>query len=198
MVGRYFTEGPLYNQEDTSVSASEVSFCLQMQIKSMQAEEKYCEPQHLVTNLQYKLKPQRRRTKFLRARIHTCSNINVMPASVYKLMYKDPDCTQIVPSKKNGIYTYTNEKIPVIRSCELFVLHPDTKCFEKVSFQVVNIEGSVIVSCATSINLNLIQIYSKLDTSVPDCARLFYSCADDPDKHQKSTKDCARTKPAYQ
>ena len=182
MVGRYSTEGPLYDQEDTS--ASEDWFYLQMQIKSMQAEEKYCEPQHLVTNLQYKLKPNRKRTKLLRAKIDTCSNINMMPVSVYKLLYKDPDCTKIAPSKKNGIYTYTNEKIPVIGSCELFVLHPDTKCFEKVSFQVVNIEGSVIVSYATSINFNLIKIHSELDTSVPDCTRLFYSCAHDPDKHQ--------------
>ena len=155
-----------------------------MQIKSTQAEEKCCEPQHLITNLQYKLKPHRKRTKFLRARIDTCSNINVMPVSVYKLMYKDPACTRIVPSKKNGIDTYTTEKIPVIGSCGLFVLHPDTKCFEKVSFQVVNIEGSVIVSCTTSINLNLIEIHSELDTSVPDCARLFYSCTDDQAKHQ--------------
>ena len=72
----------------------------------------------------------------------------------------------------------------MIGSCELFVLHPDTKCFEKVSFQVVNIECSVIVSCTTGIDLKLIQIHSELDTIIPDCARLFYSCADDPDKHQ--------------
>ena len=139
MVGRYSTEGPLYDQEEMSASASHDSFCLQMQIKSIQAEKQCYEPQHLVTNLQYKLKCHRRRTKFLRARIDTCSNVNVMPISVYKLMYKDPDCTKLAPSKKNGIYTYTNEKIPVIGFSELLVLHPDAKCFKRVSFQVCNI-----------------------------------------------------------
>ena len=79
-----------------------------------------------------------------------------------------------------GIYTYTTEKIPVIGSCELLVLHPDDKCFLKVPFHVVSVEGSVIVSCATSINLNLIQTHNELETNVPDCARLYYSSGDKP------------------
>ena len=90
--------------------------------------------------------------------------------------------TKLATSKKNGIYTYTIEKITVIGSCELFVLHPNTKCFQAVTFQVVNTEGSVIVSCVTSISLNLIQIHSELNASVPDCGKLIYSCADDPEK----------------
>ena len=184
MVGTYSAEGLIYDQADTSFTSSEDSFCLQMKVKNKQAEDKCSEVQHLVTNLEYKLKPHRRRTKFLRARIDTCSNVTVMPVSVYCVMYKDPDCTKLAPSKKNGIYTYTTEKIPEIGSCELFVLHPDTKCFKEVTFQVVNTEGSVFVSCATSISLNLIQIHSELNASVPDCGQLIYSYADDPEKYK--------------
>ena len=99
-------------------------------------------------------------------------------------MYKDPDCTKLAPNKKNGIYTYTTEKIPEIGSCELFIIHPDTKCLQEVTFQVVNTKGSVIVSCATNISLNIIQIHSELNASVPDCGRLIYSCADDPEKYK--------------
>ena len=66
----------------------------------------------------------------------------------------------------------------MIGSCELLVLHPDDKCFLKGSFHVVSVEGSVIVSCATSINLNLTQTHNELETNVPDCARLYYSSAD--------------------
>ena len=29
-----------------------------------------------------------------------------------------------------------------------------------------------------------IQIHGELDASVPDCGRLIYSCADDPEKHK--------------
>ena len=73
MVGRYSTDSSLSEQTDTSMNSSEEdSFCLQMKSKYVYAKRKCSEPQHLATNLEYKLKPQRRRTKFLRARIDTC------------------------------------------------------------------------------------------------------------------------------
>ena len=79
-IGRYSTEDFLYKQDGTDVSKSEDSFCLQMQIKKPQADQESCETQHLVTNLHHKVKPHGKRTKFLIARIDTCSNTNVMLA----------------------------------------------------------------------------------------------------------------------
>ena len=141
------------------------------------------------------MKPYGKKTRILRAKIDTCSNTNIMPASTYKIIYNDPDCIKLQPSKKKGIQTYTKQKIPVIGSCELFVLHSDDQCFHKVKFQVVSVEGSVIISCATSINLNLIQIPKQLDTNIPDCARLIYSSVDAPRKHQyKVQQSVLRTK----
>ena len=145
-----------------------------------------------VTNLQYKVKPLGKRTKFLRARIDTCSNANMMPAGIYKTLYNDPNCTKLPPSKKNGINTYTRQRIPVIGSCELFVLHQEDQCFHKVKFQVVGAEGSVIISCATSINLNLIQIPNQLNAKIPDCARLVYSSADAPYKNHYKEQQNAK------
>ena len=82
----------------------------------------------------------------------------------------------------------------MIGSCELFILHQDDQCFHKVKFQVVSVEGSVIISCATSINLNLIQIPDQLDTKKPDCARLVYSSTDAPYKnHYKEHQECKGT-----
>ena len=183
MVGRASPQDSVCSQSDASFSSSDDSFCLQMQVKSAQPETKMQATQHLVTNIEYKLKPHRR-TKFLRARIDTCSNVNVMPVSVYHLTYKDPDCTKLAPSNKDGIFTYTTEKIKVIGSCELLLLHPNTKCFKEVTFQVVNHEGGVILSCATSIDFNLIQPHSELNSQVPNYGKLIYSCADDPGKHK--------------
>ena len=141
------------------------------------------------------MKPYGKKTRILRAKIDTCSNTNIMPASTYKIIYNDPDCIKLQPSKKKGIQTYTKQKIPVIGSCELFVLHSDDQCFHKVKFQVVSVEGSVIISCATSINLNLIQIPKQLDTNIPDCARLIYSSVDAPRKYQyKVQQSVLRTK----
>ena len=81
----------------------------------------------------------------------TCANVNLMPISVYKLLYKDDDCTKLAPSNKVAVKTYTTEKIKIVGSCNLFVLHPDTKCLQEVTFQVISHEGSVIISCATSL-----------------------------------------------
>ena len=118
-----------------------------------------------------------------------------MPASTYKIIYNDPDCIKLQPSEKKGIQTYTKQKIPVIGSCELFVLHPDDQCFHKVKFQVVSVEGRAIISCATSINLNLIQTYKQLNSNIPDGARLIYSSVDAPRKHQyKVQQSVLRTK----
>ena len=118
-----------------------------------------------------------------------------MPASIYKIIYNYLDCIQVQPSEKKGIQTYTKQKIPVIGSCELSMLHSDDQCFHKVKFQVVSVEGSVIISCATSINLNVIQIPKQLDTDIPDCARLIYSSVDAPRKHQyKVQQSVLRTK----
>ena len=58
-VGRASVQSSSYDQFDTSSSSSHDLFCLQMKIKSTQAETKIQEPQHLVINLAYKLKPQK-------------------------------------------------------------------------------------------------------------------------------------------
>ena len=80
----------------------------------------------------------------------------------------------------------------MIGSCELLALHPDDTCFQKVPFHVVSVEGSVIVSCATGINLNLIQIHNELDTNIPDCARLYYSPANKLRTNQEQQKKADR------
>ena len=109
--------------------------------------------------------------------------MNILPISVYRVLYKDPDCVMLEPSSKNEISTYTPEKINVLGSCNLFVVHPDTKCFKKITFQVVNHEGSVIVNCVNCVNcvlivncvtglgLGVIQLHSVFNESVPDCGR---------------------------
>ena len=140
---------------------------MKVQPQCYEAETRFTAPQQLVTNLEIKLKHHKKRTKFLRARIDTCANVNLIPISVYKLLYKDPDCVKIASSSKSGISTYTTEKIPVLGSCDLFVVYPNTRCLKEVTFQAVNHEGSVNISCATSLDLGLIQPHSKLNASTP-------------------------------
>ena len=128
-VGSVQTQSLCDQSDDFS---SKDSFCLQLKVQPQfdEAETKFRAPQHLVINLKIKLKPHKKRTKFLRARMHTCANVNLMPVSVYWVLYNDPDCVKITPSSKSGISTYTTEKIPVLGSCDLFVVHPDTRCLK--------------------------------------------------------------------
>ena len=137
------------------------------------------------------MKPHRRRTKFLRAKIDTCSNVNLMPISVYKLLYKDKDCMKVEPSTKAVVKTYTTEKIKIVGSCIMFVVHPDTRLLHEVTFHVTSHEGSVIVSCVTILELSRIHPHTNLD-ELPEEGSLIYSKADMP--KQMRNKKCEADK----
>ena len=89
-------------------------------------------------------------------------------------------------SNKVAVKTYTTEKIKIVGSCDLFVIKPDTKYLQEVTFQVTSHEGSVIMSCATSLEIGLIQAHRNLDV-VLEKGSLIYSEADMPVK-QKNNK----------
>ena len=60
-----------------------------------------------------------------------------MPVSVYKLVFQDPDCKKLAPSKfEIGIYTTNTVKL--IGSCMFYLVHPDTKYLRKVTFYVAS------------------------------------------------------------
>ena len=96
----------------------------------------------------------------MRARIDTCAEANIIQPSVYKLLFKDPHCKQLAPSTKVEIRTYTTDKINIVGSCSLFVVHPDNSKLKQVTFYVTSQEGSVVLSSKTGLKLNL--IYSSL------------------------------------
>ena len=180
-LGSVYAKDPLSGQ--SCYSSEEDSFCLQLKVQSSnQAETRCVAPQHLVTSQEYVLEPHKKRTKFLRSRIDTCANVNILPISVYKVLYKDPDCVMLASSSKDGISTCTTEKINVLGSCDLLVAHPDKKYLKKITFQVFNHEGHVIGRCTASLELGLIQLHSVFNESIPDCVRLLYSDTDHPNK----------------
>ena len=97
-------------------------------------------------------------------------------------IYDDPDCEKLAPGSKE-IGTYTTGKIKIIGSCELLVVHPDNSSLKQVTFQVTSHEGSVVLSCETSLGLSLIQPHSNLD-QIPDSSSLICSNADHPMKRK--------------
>ena len=144
----YMSEDYICSQSGDLYSSDE-SFCLQVQIQNIQASARFHTPHHLITNLQYKLKPHNKGNQYLRARLDTCTDVNIMPASVYKLVFQDPDCKKLASSSKLMIGTYTTDKVKVVASCVLYVVHPDTQCLQEITFYMANNNGSVVLSCVT-------------------------------------------------
>ena len=88
---------------------SDISFCLQLQVKCVQTQNKVDKrPPCLITNLPYRLKMHENRNLYLQARLDTCPDINIMPPSVYKLVFQDPNLEKLIPNKLQiGTYTMT-------------------------------------------------------------------------------------------
>ena len=180
-IGTAYTKYELCGQSEESSSGD--SFCPQVKLKSTQAETRV---PHLITNLAYKLKPYKK-TQYLRARLDTCTDVNILPVSIYKLIFRDTDCKKLAPSNKVEIGTYTTDKIKIIGSCEILAVHPDTQDLKEVTFHVTSHEGSVVSSCATTLELGLIQPCENLDF-IPSCASLISSTADHPGKNRSQMK----------
>ena len=81
-----------------------------------------------------------------------------MPACVYQLVFHDPDLNKLAPSKLE-IGTYTTNTDKLVGSCTFYLVHQDTKQLQEVTFYVASNNGSVLLSCATTIALGLIQPY---------------------------------------
>ena len=165
------------------LSSSDESFCLQVRIQHTQADcKKIPAPSHLIRNLVYKLKPHHTRNQYLRARLDTCTYVNIMPASVYKLVFKDPYFKKLAPSTLE-IDTYTTDTVKIVGSFIFYLVHPDTKKLHEVTFFVAINDGSVLLSCTTTLVLGLIQPHTRLDY-LPPRASLITSSVD----HPKNTK----------
>ena len=106
-----------YDHSDED-STSDESFCLQLKIKRREAREsKVPKATHLITNLAYRLQPHHHRNMYLRARLDTCADVNLMPASIYKLIFKDPQMKKLTPSTLQ-VGTYTTDSVKVVGSCK--------------------------------------------------------------------------------
>ena len=166
-------------------STSEDSFCLQIKIKQKQVQEQRVPKAiHLITNLAYRFQPHYHRNLYLRARLDTCADVNLMPASMYQLVFKDPKMQKLTTSNLQ-VGTYTTDSVKIVGSCKFYLVHPDTKKLLETIFYVAMNNGSVLLSCKTTLLLGLIQPRSRLDY-LPPRARLITSSADHPKKTKES------------
>ena len=109
----------------------------------------------MITNLAYKLKPHQTRNQYLRARLDTYADVNIMPASVYKLVFNDPELKKHAPSTLE-IGTYTTNTVKIVGSCLCYWVDLDTKKLQEVTFYCVQNDDSVLLSCTTRLVPGLI------------------------------------------
>ena len=117
---------------------------------------------------------------YLRARLDTCADVNLMPASIYQLIFKDPQMKKLTPSNLQ-VGTYTTDSVKIVGSCKFHLVHSDTKKLLETTFYVAMNDGSVLLSCKTTLQLGLIQPRARLDYLLPR-ASLITSSADHPKK----------------
>ena len=108
----YMQENFICGQSGDLISSDE-SFYLQVKIQSTQTNGKIPTCHHLITNLAYRLKPHHKRKQYLRARLDTFADVNIMPSSVYKLLFQDPVCKKLAPSKLE-IGTCTTDTVKLV------------------------------------------------------------------------------------
>ena len=97
-------------------------------------------------------------------------------------MFNNPEMKKLAPSQLE-IRTYTTDFVKIVDSCNFYLVHPNSKKLIDVAFFVATNDGSVLLSCKTTLVLGLIQPRSRLDY-LPPRASLITSSVD----HQKKTR----------
>ena len=179
--GTMYTCSNMSHDHSDDDSTVDDLFCLQVMIKCNQKkEQRIPRPTHLITKLAYRLQPHHHRNLYLRSRLDTCADVNLMPASVYQLAFNDPNMKKLVPSRLQ-VGTYMTDTVKIVGSCTFHLVHTDTKRLLETNFYMAMNHGSVLLSCKTTLLLGLIQPRSRLDY-LPPRASLITSSVHHPKK----------------
>ena len=154
-----------------------------------------------MANLVYHLQMHHRQNQYFRARLDTCTDVNLMPVAVHQLMFKDPSLKKLTPSILE-IETYTNDVVKIIGSCQFYLLHPENKKLVQVIFFVAKENGSVLLSCRMTKALGLLKPHAQLDYLPPRASLLTSTCdhpnttkPQKPNIHHMKEKQIMRTLP---
>ena len=141
----------------------------------------------LYANILYRLKPYYKHKKYLHVQLDTCINVNLMPESVYKLVFNDLQTAKLA---KNNIdlTVYTRHSVDIIGKCTFYMLSKATQQPIKVEFYIANEEGSVLLSWETVFQLQLPDVKPRLEY-LPPTTTLISSAASHPKReiHAQST-----------
>ena len=142
--------------EDSYSDDSFILHQIKAEINLSQAKSRIPEKTHLIANIPYRMKQHQFNHKYLRVQLDTCADVNIVPRSVYQMMFNDPEVKQLAPNDIS-LGVYTDHPVHILGKCNFYMLHPGTKKPHAVTFYVASNEGSVLLSCTTLLALDLIQ-----------------------------------------
>ena len=90
------------------------------------------------------------------------------------------------------IGTYTNDTVKIVGTCKLYSVHLDTKKLVETTFYVATNDGSMLLSCNSTLDLDLIQPRSRLDY-LPPRASLITSTQHHPKKTRQAKQHVHRS-----
>ena len=99
----------------------------------------------LYANIPYRLQPYHKHNKCLHVQLDTCTDVNLMPESVYRFVFNNPQTSKLA---KNDIdlTVYTRDSVDLIGKCTFYMLSNSMKQAIKVDFYIAKEEGSVLLS----------------------------------------------------
>ena len=122
--------------------------------------------QQIKNFVKVKLKPYYTHTVYMHAYVDTEADVNLMPRDMYIKLYNDDSLKHLKPSDiKLGVWG--DDQIALLGKCNIYLVHPDTKKAVKVTFYVADKSGRTLLSCATSLKLDLIKLHPRLGVPPP-------------------------------
>ena len=104
----------------------------------------------------------------MHAYIDTGADINLMPRDMYIKLYNDANLKHLKHLQPSDIKlgVWGDDQIALLGKCNIYLVHPDTKKSIEVTY-VADKSGSTLLSCATSLMLDLIKLCRKLGVLPP-------------------------------
>ena len=167
----------VYDNDEDFMTAFQLCAQPQKNIHNQQVTTSYTQ-KCLYANIPYSLQPYHKHNKYLCVQPDTCTDVNLMPESVYKLVFNDPQTSELAKNDTD-LTVYTRHSVYLIGKCTFYMLSKGTKQPVKVDFYIAKEECSVLLSQETVFQLQLLNVKPRLEY-LPPRAMLISSAADYP------------------
>ena len=100
------------NDDDFMIASFQLRAQPQKSVHNQRVTTGYTQ-KHLYANIPYRLQPYHKHNKYLRVQLDTCTDVNLIPESVYKLVFNNPQTAKLA---KNDIdlTVYTRHSVDLI------------------------------------------------------------------------------------